>query len=133
MGNPASHILDVIVIGAGHAGLSTSYFLSENKISHIVLERGQVGESWRSQRWDFFTLNTPNHMNRLPGERNPNSNPEGFLLRDEVVAKLKNYAGSYWDYTSSGFPGSVVVKSGILYGITDDAAFIVSEIMKYQS
>jgi putative flavoprotein involved in K+ transport len=95
MGNAVSHIPDVIVIGAGHAGLSTSYFLSENNISHIVLERGQIGETWHSQRWDSFTLNTPNQMNRLPGERNSNSNPEGFLCRDEVVSKLKNYAAIF--------------------------------------
>jgi putative flavoprotein involved in K+ transport len=95
MSNVAPHIHDVIVIGAGHAGLSSSYFLSENKLPHIVLERGQVGESWHSQRWDSFTLNTPNHMNRLPGERNPYSNPEGFLRRDEVVTKLKNYADCF--------------------------------------
>ena len=59
---------DVVVVGAGQAGLSVSYLLSEAGLSHVVFERGRVGESWRSQRWDSFTLNTPNWSNLLPGQ-----------------------------------------------------------------
>ncbi len=58
----------VVVVGAGHAGLAVSAELSSRGIEHVVLERGAVGDSWRSQRWDSFSLNTPNAMNRLPGD-----------------------------------------------------------------
>jgi putative flavoprotein involved in K+ transport len=47
-------ILDVIVVGAGQAGLCASLFLKQNGLQHIVFERGKVGESWRSQRWNSF-------------------------------------------------------------------------------
>lgn len=56
----------VVVIGAGHAGLAVSAELADRGVEHVVLERGNVGESWRSQRWDSFALNTPNALNRLP-------------------------------------------------------------------
>ena len=58
---------DVIIVGAGHAGLCASYFLKQKGIDHIVLERGEIGESWLSQRWDSFVLNTANKLNVLPG------------------------------------------------------------------
>ncbi len=48
---------DVIVVGAGQAGLGVSYYLAQKGIEHVVLERGLPGESWRSQRWDSFALN----------------------------------------------------------------------------
>lgn len=59
--------LDVLVIGAGHAGLCASYYLRQKGIKHLVLERGTIGESWRSQRWDSFVLNTADAGNQLPG------------------------------------------------------------------
>ena len=52
--------IDTVVIGAGQAGLSASYHLTQRGREHVVLERGDVGETWRSQRWDNFVLNTPN-------------------------------------------------------------------------
>ena len=55
-----SRQIDVVIIGAGSAGLATSHLLSRGGVDHIVLERGEIGQSWRSQRWDSFTLNTPN-------------------------------------------------------------------------
>ena len=58
---------DVIVVGAGQAGLAVSRFLQRDGREHAVLERGRVGETWLSQRWDSFTLNTPDFMNVLPG------------------------------------------------------------------
>ena len=58
---------DVLVVGAGQAGLAMSHCLSARGIAHVVIERGRVGESWRSERWDSLRLLTPNWMSRLPG------------------------------------------------------------------
>lgn len=52
-------MLDAVVVGAGQAGLATSYWLTQRNLTHTVLERGRIGESWLSQRWDSFVLNTP--------------------------------------------------------------------------
>jgi len=90
-----TEIFDVIIAGAGHAGLSMSYMLTTNGIKHIAFERGQIAETWRSQRWDSFALNTPGHMNILPGEDCKDIDAEGFLLRDHMVAKLKKYAEKF--------------------------------------
>ena len=60
-------VLDVIIIGAGHAGLTVSYFLSKHQLHHLVFEQGNIGESWLSQRWDSFRLNSCNQFNSLPG------------------------------------------------------------------
>ncbi len=56
-----------VVIGAGHAGLAASHFLTERSIDHVVLERGEVANSWRCERWDSLRLLTPNWQSRLPG------------------------------------------------------------------
>jgi putative flavoprotein involved in K+ transport len=58
---------DAIIIGAGQAGLALSHCLGRLGIEHLVLERGQVAERWRSERWDSLRLLTPNWMNRFPG------------------------------------------------------------------
>ena len=50
---------DVVVVGAGSSGLSVSHFLRQAGVDHVVLERGEIGESWRSQRWGSFRVNTP--------------------------------------------------------------------------
>jgi putative flavoprotein involved in K+ transport len=85
----------VVVVGAGQAGLATSYLLTEADISHIVFERGLLGESWRSQRWDSFALNTPNWANVLPGPVLEASEPDAFAHRDELVAFFERYASSF--------------------------------------
>jgi putative flavoprotein involved in K+ transport len=83
--------LDAVVIGAGHAGLAVSRRLAGAGIEHVVLERGEIAESWRAQRWDSFTLNTPSSMNRLPGGPEA-ADPDGFLGRDAWIAELEAYA-----------------------------------------
>ena len=87
---------EAIVIGGGQAGLAMSYYLSEVNCDHIVLERDRIGERWRSEKWDSFTLVTPNWMNRLPGFPYQGTDPDGFLTRDEVVAYLEEYV-EYFD------------------------------------
>jgi putative flavoprotein involved in K+ transport len=84
---------DAIVVGAGPAGLAASWHLRRRGVSHVVLERGRVGETWRSQRWDSFTLNTPTWMSCLPGGPAPGP-PDGFLPRDAWVTHLDDHARS---------------------------------------
>ena len=83
---------DVVVIGAGQAGLAVSHHLAAAGIEHQVLERGVVGETWRRQRWDSFALNTPSWYSLLPGDEAGLGDPDGFAHRDDYVTYLASYA-----------------------------------------
>jgi putative flavoprotein involved in K+ transport len=80
------------VIGAGHAGLAMSRCLSERGIDHVVLERGEVANSWRTERWDSLRLLTPNWQSRLPGFAYQGDDPDGFRTMPEVIAFIDDYA-----------------------------------------
>lgn len=82
----------VIVIGGGQAGLAMSYHLSRNNIDHVVLEKNTIAHAWKTQRWDAFCLVTPNWQCQLPGFSYPGNDPKGFMLRDDIVAYVENYA-----------------------------------------
>jgi putative flavoprotein involved in K+ transport len=84
--------VDAVVIGAGHAGLAASHFLSERSIDHVVLERGVVANSWRHERWDSLRLLTPNWQSRLPGLPYDGPDPDGYLSMGEVVGLLDRFA-----------------------------------------
>ena len=86
-----AEVIDTVVIGGGQAGLAASYFLTQQGRDHVVLERSRVGESWRSGRWDSFTLVTPSWSLLLPGFHYHGDDPDGFLARDEVVEYLERY------------------------------------------
>jgi cation diffusion facilitator CzcD-associated flavoprotein CzcO len=85
--------MNVVVVGAGPAGLALSYQLSRADVPHVILERGRVGQTWR-ERWDNFCLVTPNWTLRLPGYPYDGDDPDGFMPRDEVVAYLERYAAA---------------------------------------
>jgi putative flavoprotein involved in K+ transport len=87
--------VEVMIIGGGQAGLALSYYLTQQGRTHLVLEQGRVGESWRSQRWDSFTLITPTWMNKLPGFPYQGGDPDGFMPRENIVAYLDQYAASF--------------------------------------
>ena len=87
--------IDTVVIGAGQAGLSASYHLSQAGREHVVLERGEVADSWRNRRWDGFYLNTPKFTQQLPGFEYDGPEPEAFSSRDETISYLDDYAGSF--------------------------------------
>ena len=87
MGRP-----EVIIIGAGQAGLSTSYYLVSEGINHTVLERGVLADSWAQRRWDSFTLVTPNWTIRLPDAEYRGPDRDGFMGRDEFTAHLAGWA-----------------------------------------
>jgi putative flavoprotein involved in K+ transport len=80
------------VIGAGHAGLAASHFLSERSIDHVVLERGQTANSWRRERWDSLRLLTPNWQSRLPGLAYEGPDPDGYMSAAEVVELIDRFA-----------------------------------------
>lgn len=84
--------VDVIIIGAGHAGLSMSHELAARSIEHVVLERGEVANSWRTERWDSLRLLTPNWMTRLPGLEYDGSDPDGYMTVSEVTDFIAAYA-----------------------------------------
>lgn len=86
--------VDTIVIGAGQAGLSASYYLTQHGREHLVLEQGEIAHTWRTKRWDGFYLNTPNWAQRLPGHEYRGPEPDAFAPLAEVVAYLEEYASS---------------------------------------
>jgi putative flavoprotein involved in K+ transport len=81
----------VIVVGGGQAGLSASYWLKQRGIDHLVLEGRRVAYSWRDERWDTFCLVTPNWQCQLPGYPYAGPDPQGFMLKDEIVAYVEGY------------------------------------------
>jgi putative flavoprotein involved in K+ transport len=81
-----------VIVGAGHCGLAMSHCLTGMSIDHVVLERREVADSWRSQRWDSLRLLTPNWMTRLPGYAYRGADPDGYLDARQVAAMLREYA-----------------------------------------
>jgi putative flavoprotein involved in K+ transport len=88
-------VLDSVVVGAGQAGLGVSYFLKKKGLEHVVFERGRIGETWLSQRWNSFKLNTPNFMNCLPGLPYEGPEPDGFWSLAELVQYFKRYVDRF--------------------------------------
>jgi len=88
------HQTDTLVIGAGQAGLAISHELTERGVGHVVLERGDIGQSWRD-RWETFCLVTPNWSVQMPGFPYDGDDPDGFMPRDDIVAYLERYAASF--------------------------------------
>ena len=81
-----------VIVGAGHAGLAMSRCLAERSIDHVVLERGEVANSWRTERWDSLRLLTPNWQSRLPGFGYAGADPDGYRTLEETVAVIERYA-----------------------------------------
>jgi putative flavoprotein involved in K+ transport len=84
--------ITVAVIGGSQAGLAMSYHLSANNIDHIVFEKNRTAHAWRTQRWDSFCLVTPNWQCKLPGFDYPGNDPDGFMVRDDIVTYVEEYA-----------------------------------------
>jgi putative flavoprotein involved in K+ transport len=94
MGARSIRTVTTIIIGAGHAGLAMSRCLAERSIDQVVLERGEVAHTWRSERWDSLRLLTPNWQSRLPGFRYQGDNPDGYRTMPEVISFIEDYANA---------------------------------------
>ena len=89
---------DVVVIGAGHSGLAMSRCLAARSINHVILERGEIANSWRHERWDSLRLLTPNWLSRLPGysfcAEHGGGDPDGYMSMHETIGFISGYARS---------------------------------------
>jgi putative flavoprotein involved in K+ transport len=92
---PSEHVVTsvtTVIIGAGHCGLAMSKHLTDRSIDHVLLERGEVANSWATERWDSLRLLTPNWQSRLPGFAYSGDAPDGYMDMGEVVRFVKSYA-----------------------------------------
>lgn len=110
--------VNVLVVGAGQAGLALSAELGRRGLEHLVLERGRIGESWRG-RWDSFCLVTPNWTIQLPDGAYDGNDPDGYLLRDEIVDHLERYAARIGAPVREGVRVEAVEAA-------DDGGFVVT-------
>lgn len=88
----ADRTTTTVIIGGGHSGLAMSQRLSERGIDHVVLEKAEVASSWARQRWDSFTLLTPNWQTTLPGASYDGADPDGFMTAAEITRFVQDYA-----------------------------------------
>jgi putative flavoprotein involved in K+ transport len=109
-----------VVVGAGHCGLAMSRCLAERSVDHVVLERGEVANSWRTQRWDSLRLLTPNWMTRLPGFAYRGDDPDGYLGAPEVVRLIEDYAAESAAPVRTGTTVTSVRPDGCGYLVRTD-------------
>ncbi len=87
--------VDIVVIGAGQAGLSISYYLTQQGRDHLILEQASsIIPAWR-RRWDSFTLVLPNWAVRLPGLPVPAEVEDGFFTREELIAHFEEFTATF--------------------------------------
>jgi putative flavoprotein involved in K+ transport len=111
--------IDTVIIGAGQAGLALSRLLTDAGHDHVVLERGRVGERWRSERWDSLALLTPNWANRLPFDDEPDD-PYAYASSSEFVARLQRYSRSFGAPVHEGTTATAVERSGSGFDVRTD-------------
>jgi putative flavoprotein involved in K+ transport len=125
-----SERVETAVIGAGQAGLATSYFLTEHGREHVVLERGEVANTWRAERWDGFYLNTPKFTERLPGHEYRGPEPDAFSSLAETIAYLDGYAASIGAPVRTGTPvKSLRLDGGTFVLELDDETIEASNVV----
>ncbi len=104
--------VECVVVGGGQAGLAISHELTAAGVEHLVLERHRIAHSWREERWEAFCLVTPNWQCRLPGHPYPVDDPDGFMLRDEIVAYVEAFAASFGPPLHEGVDVRAVEAAG---------------------
>jgi putative flavoprotein involved in K+ transport len=103
----------VVIIGAGQAGLSMSHCLQQQGVAHLVIEKNRAGHAWRSERWDSFCLVTPNWQCALPGFPYAGDDPEGFMVKDEIVQYIEQYVDAFKPPLVEGVAVSSVERSNV--------------------
>jgi putative flavoprotein involved in K+ transport len=108
----------VVIVGGGQGGLAMSWCLRAREVEHVVLERHEVGASWRRERWDSFCLVTPNWQCQLPGHPYSAGDPDGFMVKDQILRYIDDYVASFRPPVVEGVVVTSVVGA-------DDGTFVV--------
>jgi putative flavoprotein involved in K+ transport len=119
--------VETVVVGAGQAGLAASRHLTAAGCEHVVLERGELGDTWRTKRWDGFYLNTPNWSLRLPGGEYAGPDPDAFSSRAEVVSYLERYARTIAAPVRTRTPVTAVRPEGGRYLVETDGDGLLAD------
>jgi putative flavoprotein involved in K+ transport len=83
---------ETVIVGAGQAGLTMSWWLQQGGREHILIDRRTtLGGGWQD-RWDAFRLVSPNWTSSFPGYRYDGADPHGFMPRDEICGRVRHYA-----------------------------------------
>ena len=109
---------DIVVIGGGQAGLAISAVLHQRAREHVVLERGQVGGRWRTERWNSLRFQFPNWSLELPGYAYSGDDPDGFAHWRDIVSLIEGYA------VSNRAP--VRERTEVTSLVADDGGFVLS-------
>ena len=109
-----------VVVGAGHAGLAVSHCLAARGIDHVVIERGEVAHTWRTERWESLRLLTPNWQTRVPGLAYDGDDPDGFMTMAEVVAFIERYARLVAPPLETGTTVESLTRNGADYKVVTD-------------
>lgn len=105
--------LPVVIVGGGQAGLSASWFLCEAGVEHVVLERHRATHNWDSQRWDNFCLVTPNWQCQLPGLPYDGDDPDGFMVKEQILDYLARFRRSFDPPLHEGVRVTRVGRDGV--------------------
>jgi putative flavoprotein involved in K+ transport len=121
---------ETVIIGAGQAGLAASRCLSDRGSDHVVLERGRIGQRWRSETWDGLHLLTPNWMNALPGRPYEGEDPDGFISATAFGNELADYARSFGSPVEEGTRVAAVERrSDRFHVVTDHAVWTAANVV----
>ncbi|MFD3588384.1 MSMEG_0569 family flavin-dependent oxidoreductase [Streptomyces sp. NPDC058683] len=128
---PAGGHFPVAVIGGGQAGLSVSYCLRERGVEHVVFEANRVGHEWRARRWDSFCLVTPNWQCKLPGYPYRGGDPDGFMVRADIVRYLEDYVAFFQPPLVEGVSVTRVRRAptGVYELATTDGDFTADQVV----
>ncbi len=108
----------VLIVGGGQAGLSVSYYLKQRNLDHLIFEKHQVAHSWQDKRWDSFCLVTPNWQCQLPGFPYQGDDPNGFMVKSEIVDYVKAYAKSFDAPVQEGVEVTRVQQQGDRFAVS---------------
>jgi putative flavoprotein involved in K+ transport len=119
--------VDVAIIGAGQAGIATSFRLTQRGIDHVVLDAGEVGQTWRTRRWRSFRLVSPNRLNLLPGAEYDGPEPDEFLTTADYLDYLAAYAASFSAPVRSGHHVRALrVREDGRFGLEDHSGTLIA-------